>query len=117
MSFVFPSEWYEPFGLSVVESLSLGTPVIGADIAGIWGIIKGSNAGVLFASCNEGELKNKIHLLWNDDEKCHQLRINSNCYHFIGIDEYCRKLLNVAFAGEYRYEDSDNKNCTRRNSS
>lgn len=49
-------------GLSVVESLSLRTPVIGADIAGIREIIGKSNAGILFDSGNEEELKKENSL-------------------------------------------------------
>ena len=32
---VYPSEWYENCPLSVIESMMLGTPVIGARIGGI----------------------------------------------------------------------------------
>ena len=112
---VVPSEWYEPFGLSVVESLSLGTPGIGADIAGIREIIGESNAGILFDSGNEEELKEKILLLWNDDFELQRLRENCMRYRLMGIDEYYERLLNGIYAGEYRYEDTDNKNCTGRN--
>lgn len=112
---VVPSEWYEPFGLSVVESLSLGTPIIGADIAGIREIIGESNAGILFDSGNEEELKEKILLLWNDDFELQRLRENCMRYRLMGIDEYYERLLNGIYAGEYRYEDTDNKNCTGRN--
>ena len=31
---IFPSEWYETFGLTIIEAFSVGTPVIVSDIGG-----------------------------------------------------------------------------------
>lgn len=45
---IFPSEWYETFGLSCAESLSLGTPVIASDIGAIPEIISHNGNGFLF---------------------------------------------------------------------
>lgn len=52
---VLPSEWYENNPLGVIESLSTGTPVIGADMGGIPELINrpsptGSRYGVVFPS-------------------------------------------------------------------
>lgn len=46
---VIPSEWYENNPLSVIEALSLGTPVLGADIGGIPELIDGQS-GICFKS-------------------------------------------------------------------
>jgi glycosyltransferase involved in cell wall biosynthesis len=45
---VVPSEWYENFPLSVVESLALGTPVIASRIGGLPELIKHEHTGLLF---------------------------------------------------------------------
>jgi len=47
---VLPSEWYENGPLSLLESLSCGVPVLGADIAGIPECIDDGVEGVLFES-------------------------------------------------------------------
>ncbi len=62
---VIPSEWYENNPLSVIESLCLGTPVLGANIGGIPELIQENVNGLLFESGNAGDLKNKIVSLYN----------------------------------------------------
>lgn len=49
-----PSEWYENFPLSVVESLALGTPVIASQIGGLPELIEHGQTGLLFPS-SDGE--------------------------------------------------------------
>jgi glycosyltransferase involved in cell wall biosynthesis len=56
-----PSEWYENNPLSVIESLCLGTPVLGAHIGGIPELIQEGKNGALFESRNINDLKEKIH--------------------------------------------------------
>ena len=56
---IIPSEWYENNPMSVIESLSLGKPVIGADIGGIPEILDESFA-FIFESGNIESLKNSI---------------------------------------------------------
>ena len=57
---VIPSEWNEVFGLVIIESQCLGTPVLGAKIGGIPELIKDKQEGMLFESGNVDDLKNKI---------------------------------------------------------
>lgn len=45
---VLPSEWYESFGMTVIESFACGRPVIGADIGGIPELINNTVDGRLF---------------------------------------------------------------------
>lgn len=57
---VMPSECYENNPLAVIESLSLGTPVLGASTGGIPELIEVPNNGYLFESGNIIDLKDKI---------------------------------------------------------
>lgn len=45
---VFPSKWDEPFGRVTVESMALGTPVVGSRVGGIAEIIDAGETGLLF---------------------------------------------------------------------
>jgi len=56
---VCPSEWYENNPLSVIESLCLGVPVLGANIGGIPELTAN-----LFESGNENDLIEKIEKMW-----------------------------------------------------
>ncbi len=60
---VVPSEWYENYSMSVIESLARSTPVIGARIGGIpEQVIDGWN-GLLFEPGNVAQLSEKINFM------------------------------------------------------
>lgn len=61
---VVPSECYENNPLSVIESRCAGTPIVGANIAGIPELID-ENCGVTFSSGDKGSLKQAIEFAWN----------------------------------------------------
>ena len=60
---VMPSECYENNPLSVIESLCLGTPVVGARIGGIPELIQ-PGSGMLFRSGSVDSLANNIAAAW-----------------------------------------------------
>jgi glycosyltransferase involved in cell wall biosynthesis len=62
---VIPSEWLENNPIAVLESLALGTPVLGARIGGIPELINEEVNGLLFESGNEDDLKDKIQLFFD----------------------------------------------------
>jgi 1,4-alpha-glucan branching enzyme len=70
---VFPSEWDEPFGRVTVESMALGTPVVGSRVGGIAEIIDNENTGKLFSPGDVGELASLLIELINNPDAWHQL--------------------------------------------
>ncbi|MGL4994247.1 MAG: glycosyltransferase [Bacteroidales bacterium] len=62
---VTPSEWYENNPLSIIESLCMGTPVLGADIGGIPELIEDRGNGLTFTSRNVDDLKLKIQEMYS----------------------------------------------------
>jgi glycosyltransferase involved in cell wall biosynthesis len=48
MALVFPSEWYEPFGLVAIEAFAKGTPVIAASAGAIPEIVEHQRTGLLY---------------------------------------------------------------------
>jgi glycosyltransferase involved in cell wall biosynthesis len=77
MFMIFPSNWYENFPFTLIESLSLGIPVIASRIGGIPEVIKDGVNGLLFQSGNTAQLKEKISILVGDREKLLQMRIKA----------------------------------------
>lgn len=67
---VMPTECYDNFPTSIIESMVLGTPVIGSRIGGVPEMIKDGDNGLLFNPGDQGELAERIALLFND----HSLR-------------------------------------------
>lgn len=63
---VLPAEWSENNPLSVIESLSLGTPVLGAKIGGIPELITPDN-GRTFVSGDVDSLKDGIEAMWRQN--------------------------------------------------
>jgi glycosyltransferase involved in cell wall biosynthesis len=64
---VLPSEWYEVFGQSILESFAAGKPVVAARIGGIGEVVgDGPDAGgLLFAPGAAEELAGCIRRLWH----------------------------------------------------
>ncbi len=84
---VIPSVWYENNPLSVIESLSLGTPVVGASIGGIPELISDGRDGLIFKAGDESDLSEKLieacEHTWNREEiKRDALRRFSSASHF-----------------------------------
>ena len=66
---VIPSEWYENCPMSVLESMALGRPVIGAEIGGIPELIDHGCDGLLFKPGDIAGLTEAISSLAGDTER------------------------------------------------
>lgn len=60
---IIPSIWDEPFGRVVIEANQFGTPVIGANKAGIREILENTNSGILFQYDDINDLKEKMNYM------------------------------------------------------
>ena len=90
---LFPSECYENSPFAVMEALSLGTPVIAADIGGVPELIADGVNGELFTCGDADELCEKIHRLWNDPVRLAAYRTACANTQFMTAAEYGRKLV------------------------
>lgn len=90
---VYPSEWYENCPFSVMESISLGTPVLGANIGGIPELIRTGIDGELFESGNEDDLRAKIQKMWERYRHGAKIEeVSSDNFGFCDIEAYTEKL-------------------------
>ena len=87
---VIPSECYENCPFSVLESISLGTPVLGANIGGIPELIRVGRTGEIFSSHDRAAQKEKILLLWGADSKKYADHCVPAC--FGTVEDYCKEL-------------------------
>jgi glycosyltransferase involved in cell wall biosynthesis len=94
---VIPSEWYENNPLSGIESLCLGTPILGANIGGIPELIEKQLNGLLFESRNRTNLKNRIEEMYQSTfdysyiaQKAHRAYSSENYYTSL-MNIYCGK--------------------------
>jgi len=71
---VVPSEWYENYSMTVIESLASGTPVVGAAIGGIPEQVKPGKTGLLFPSGDVDGLANAIRTMLDDPQAAGAMR-------------------------------------------
>jgi len=66
---IFPSEWYEPFGLTIVEAFACGVPVIGSRLGAVQELIDDNRTGLLFSASNAEDLAKKINWAFTHPEE------------------------------------------------
>lgn len=94
---VYPSIWYENCPLSILESESLGTPVIASKMGGIPELIENDQTGILIDNINEDNLAEEIDKLYQDKEK--MLMMSKNCLdkrqRMISLENYSDRLIEI----------------------
>lgn len=90
---VIPSEWYENNPLSAIESLCLGTSVLGARIGGIPELIEEGVTGMTFESGNADDLTDKIGRMFS--ASFNYAAIAEKASSSFGEDGYYHKLMNL----------------------
>jgi glycosyltransferase involved in cell wall biosynthesis len=75
---IFPSIWYEPFGLVLIEAFAMGCPVIAAQIGSATELVQNGINGIHFEPNNESDLRIKLEswLKLSESEKI-QFRTNA----------------------------------------
>jgi glycosyltransferase involved in cell wall biosynthesis len=66
---IFPSLWYETFGMVVIEAFSTGTPVIASDLGDLKSLITNGYNGLHFNPGDESDLIEKISFFQNSSEQ------------------------------------------------
>ncbi len=69
--------WYEPFGITPLEAMACGVPVIGSNVGGIKFSVADGKTGFLVPPADPGALSEKVSLLINDAELREQMRKSS----------------------------------------
>jgi D-inositol-3-phosphate glycosyltransferase len=69
--------WYEPFGITPLEAMACGTPVIGADVGGIKYSVAHGKTGYLVPPQDPAALAQQIKKLITDSSLLKRMEINS----------------------------------------
>ncbi len=77
---VCPSEWYENYPYSVIESLLFSKPVIGANIGGIPELVLEGKTGFLHQPGDAMGLRDRVLQLWHDDILVQDLGVEARKY-------------------------------------
>ena len=93
---LFPSVWYENCPMSILESIALGTPVVGSKIGGIPELIEEGTTGFVVEPSNYNGFVEKINdIFWNDKLL---IEMSNNCLkrsRITDVKEYVDKLENI----------------------
>ena len=92
---VYPSQWPENCPLSVIESMSLGTPVIGSDMGGIPELIRPGKTGELFPAGDVSALESALRALLENPEILEKYQKNCGPGDFETRETYVRKMLKL----------------------
>lgn len=77
VNFSKPDEWIETFGLTIVEGMSYGLPVIVPPVGGPAEIVVNGEQGYLINSCDMEELVSKISFLIDNPVEYHRFASNA----------------------------------------
>jgi len=92
---IIPSTWHEVFGLTIIESYSVGTPVIGSNLGGVPENIIDKKTGYIFEANNADNLKDCIEEIVNMDKESEEYK---------QMEEACLSFKNK-FSTEKYYKD------------
>jgi glycosyltransferase involved in cell wall biosynthesis len=74
---IFPSECYESFGYTIIESFACGVPVIASDSGGARELVQEGVTGYLFKTGDPRDLQEKIARLMADGQRLQDLKKNA----------------------------------------
>lgn len=94
---VFPSQWYEGFGLAMVEAMAVGTPVVASDLGAMQTVVEHGRTGLLFAAGDSSDLTRTVKHLWSAPEILVPMRHEARrCYErWYTADQNYRMLMDI----------------------
>ncbi len=95
---IFPSVWYETFGLTIIEAFATSTPVIASNIGSASLLINNGFNGLHFEESNTEDLKNKLNkwqALGEDEKNAYRKNARSTYEQFYTPAENLKQLLSI----------------------
>lgn len=94
---VIPSIWYENCPYSVMETLAIGKPVIGADIGGIPELVQNDRSGITYKYDDVNELADKMKELFNNEDLVKEFGNNAkeDANKLYGKENYYSELIKI----------------------
>ncbi|MEO6489273.1 MAG: glycosyltransferase family 4 protein, partial [Ferruginibacter sp.] len=94
---VCPSEWYENFPFSIIESFLFSKPVVGSRIGGIPELVIHGETGFLFEPGNVNDLRQKLLELWNSENLINEMgcAARKHVYDIVNFENHWSKLNSI----------------------
>ncbi len=90
---IFPSQWYETFGLSIIEAYAAGTPVLASRMGTMTSLVQEGCTGRLFTSGDAADLANTCRDMLSRPETLAKMRVHARAAwqrHFTPEANYSR---------------------------
>jgi glycosyltransferase involved in cell wall biosynthesis len=97
--FVSPSVWDEPLGLTMLESMAAGTPVVATRRGGVLSLIQDKTNGFLIGPRNSKEIVQTVNMLLENDKLRKKI---SNAAHKTIVERFTWDKIASQFEGIYR---------------
>lgn len=88
---IFPSQWYEGFPMTIAESYSLGTPVIGSNIGNTANLIENGKTGFVYNTDEPGALQSIINRFCKDE------------FDYKAMESNCQKVFSEKYSEDINY--------------
>ena len=94
---VVPSEWYENYPFSILETFACGKPVIGSKVGGIPELVKDNKTGLTFEIGNSSELSARIKYLGNNPDMAIEMGRNARAFveHELNAEKHYQTLMEI----------------------
>ncbi|MEI8388348.1 MAG: glycosyltransferase family 4 protein [bacterium] len=94
---ILPCNWFETFGLTIVESYAYGKPVIASKIGAISELIENYSNGIVFQPENIDELASAINKLYKERELAVEMgkRNREKAVNLYSIEMHYKNLINI----------------------
>ncbi|MBR0092317.1 MAG: glycosyltransferase [Lachnospiraceae bacterium] len=92
---VFPSVWYEVYGLTAAESIKRGIPVVASKIGALPEFVKNEENGLLFRAGDTQELKKAICRLYEDFQLYERLKDGCRRSTFLSVSDYYHSIMGI----------------------
>jgi glycosyltransferase involved in cell wall biosynthesis len=94
---LFPSQWYEPFGRTIVEAYSKGTPVIAALTPPMKAMVDEGVTGLLYNPSDSKDLAATVSILMADKERLKLMRVQARAKYLAAYteDQNYRQLMDI----------------------
>ena len=92
-----PSQWYETFGMTILESFSYGKPVAISNIGGMPEVLKDESNGFLFEPSNQASLENAIERIIGLSQEAYK-QMSLSCIERVkqfSIEKYYSEIIDV----------------------
>lgn len=97
MFVVVPSEWYENFPYTILESYAMGKPVVGANLGGIPELIEDQVDGLLFEAFNSKDLALKINYFLDNEKILSEMgrKVREKIEKYYDFEAHYKRLIEV----------------------